>query len=179
MITRLEKTRAFLRRLNESRDGQIVALAVIGMIPLVMLLAMIFNTSEQIIDKTRAQNAVDAAVMTQATWTARSLNVMSMNNVAITQSHAINVIGVTLLPELISLSINSAKKFRDHLQNGQRCVSAAGACGPFAGACIAACVAIFGGLLVHLTLAVIKRLLPSGRTSTFRLSIFSSARPTC
>ena len=158
-MVRLAGIARSLRRLHDSRDGQIVPLAVIGMIPLVMLLGMIFNTSEQVVDKTRAQNAVDAAVMTQATWTARSLNIMSMNNVAITQTHAINVIGATLLPELIELSIESVKKFREHLQNGQRCVSAASACGPFQPACVAGCVAVFGGLLAHLTIVVIKPLI--------------------
>ena len=148
-----------LTRFHADRRGQIAPLAVIGMLPLVMLLGIIFNTSEQIVDKTRVQNAVDAAVMTQATWTARSLNVMSMNNVAITQAHAINVISVTLLPELIELSIESVQKFREHLQNGQRCVQAAAACGPFSAACIAGCVAVFGGLLAHLTIVVIKPLI--------------------
>lgn len=156
---RLQRLQRRVRRLGADRRGQIAPLAVIGMIPLVMLLALIFNTSEQIVDKTRAQNAVDAAVITQATWTARSLNVMSMNNVALTQSHAINVIGATLLPELIELSVASVKKFKEHLQNGQRCVQAASACGPFAAACVAGCVVVFGGLLAHLVIVVIKPLI--------------------
>jgi hypothetical protein len=122
---------------------------------LVMLLGLVFNTSEQIIDKTRSQNGIDAAVMTQATWTARSLNIMSMNNVAITQAHAINVIGTALLPELIELSGQSIKKFGEYLRDGQRCLSAASGCGPFVLACQAACVAVYGVLLAHLSIKVI------------------------
>ncbi len=78
--------------INKQR-GQLMILAMFGMIPLVLLIGFVFNTGEQVSSKIRVQNAADSAAMTQATWAARSLNVMSINNTALSQTYSVTVVG--------------------------------------------------------------------------------------
>jgi hypothetical protein len=70
--------------------GQIVALTMFLAIPAALVLAYILNGGAIALRKTELQNATDTAAFTQAAWVARSLNVMSMNNTAITQSFVIS-----------------------------------------------------------------------------------------
>lgn len=77
----------------KKQRGQLMILAMFGMVPLVLLVGFIFNTGEQVSSKIRVQNAADAAAMTQATWAARSLNVMSINNTALSQTYSITIVG--------------------------------------------------------------------------------------
>ena len=76
--------------------GQLMILAMFGMIPLVLLIGFVFNTGEHVSSKVKTQNAADAAAITQATWAARSLNVMSINNTAMTQTYSITVVGLAV-----------------------------------------------------------------------------------
>ena len=71
-------------------------LAMFGMIPLVLLIGFVFNTGEHVSSKIKTQNAADAAAMTQATWAARSLNVMSINNTAMAQTYSVTVVGLAV-----------------------------------------------------------------------------------
>ncbi|MFT5332588.1 MAG: hypothetical protein ACJASY_002482 [Halioglobus sp.] len=70
--------------------GQIVALTMFLAIPAALVLAYILNGGAIAFRKTELQNATDTAAFTQAAWVARSLNVMSMNNTAMTQSFVIS-----------------------------------------------------------------------------------------
>lgn len=78
-----------IRSLQKQR-GQIVALTMFLAIPALLTLAYILNGGAIAYRKTEMQNATDTAVLTQAAWVARSLNVMSMNNTAMTQSFVIS-----------------------------------------------------------------------------------------
>lgn len=65
-------------------------------IPITLGLAYLFNSAEHLSRKVRVQDAADAAAIAQGTWMARSLNVMATNNVALTQTAAINAIGAAV-----------------------------------------------------------------------------------
>jgi len=77
-----------LRRLHQDDSGQIVPLFIFGALTLVFVVLLILNTGRQTQQRIEVQNAADAAVMTQASWVARSLNIISLNNTAITQAFA-------------------------------------------------------------------------------------------
>ena len=66
--------------------GQIIFLMMFLLIPLVLLIGYILNAGAVTAARAKLQNAVDSSVMTESAWVARSLNVMSQNNTAITQS---------------------------------------------------------------------------------------------
>lgn len=85
-----------LRQLHNDDGGQILPIVMIGLFPMVLLLAMILNTGASIVDRTKTQNAADAAAITQASWGARSLNVMAMNNVGETQMMSVMLISAAL-----------------------------------------------------------------------------------
>lgn len=76
------KLRSF-RGLHRDQRGQIVPLFMLGLVSIVLSVAMILNTGRAVHNRTRVQNAADAAAITQASWAARSLNVISMNNVGL------------------------------------------------------------------------------------------------
>lgn len=69
--------------------GQIIIFMMFAMIPIMLLMASIWNGGFLVVQKTRLQNATDTAVLMEASWTARSMNIMSMNNTALTQAQAI------------------------------------------------------------------------------------------
>lgn len=98
------------RGLPRRQSGQIIILFVVGLMSLILLLSLIFNTGQQIDARIKAQNAADAAALSQSTAVARSLNVMSMNNVAITQAFTLNVLMTALLPELVEASAKAGAK---------------------------------------------------------------------
>jgi hypothetical protein len=80
-----------LARLHSDEGGQVLWFFVLTIAALVMLVAFVFNTGKQVTRKIEMQNAVDTAAISGATWVARGLNVMSMNNVAMTQTFALIV----------------------------------------------------------------------------------------
>lgn len=82
---------ALLKRLHNDQRGQIVPLFMFGVLGLVLLVVFLLNTGAQLDTRMKVQNAADAAAITQAAWTARTMNLISMNNVAITQTAAASV----------------------------------------------------------------------------------------
>ena len=156
----LKRLGFFARRLHRSRAGQLAPLGVIAALPLAMLLAIVLNAGQQSGIKSRMQNAADAAAMTQATWAARSLNVMSMNNVAMTQTHAINVITVTMMPELLALTADSLTVLYGHIDEAfDVCPSVANLCLYAYAACYAICLGVYAVFIWHLFDTVILPLL--------------------
>lgn len=87
-------------RAPKSQAGQIAVLLVISLLTMVLTVSLIFNTGQQIHWKTNVQNAVDSAAVSHGANVARSLNVMSVNNVAITQTFTLNILMASLIPEL-------------------------------------------------------------------------------
>jgi hypothetical protein len=76
---------------HRRQRGQVVWLMALCAIPIALGIGYLFNSAELLSRKVRAQNAADAAALSQATWMARSMNVMATNNVAFTQTEAILV----------------------------------------------------------------------------------------
>jgi len=91
----------WLIKFHANDRGQILPIALVGMFGMVLLLAYILNTGQKISDRTRVQNAADAAAMTQASWAARSLNVMSMNNVGMTQMFTVFMVSQAAAQSLV------------------------------------------------------------------------------
>lgn len=73
---------------HNCESGQISFLIVFSLFLLVALVALVFNTGDQITAKMQMQNAADAAAISGATWMARGMNVVSMCNVTKTQTLA-------------------------------------------------------------------------------------------
>ena len=83
---------ALLLRLHTDESGQIVPLFIFMALTLVFVVVLVLNTGRQAEQRIEVQNAADAAVMTHASWMARSLNIVSLNNTAITQAYATAVL---------------------------------------------------------------------------------------
>jgi len=141
--------RRALRRLHRDERGQIVPLFILGVVSLVMLIVMLLNTGQEIVNRTEVQNAADAAAITQASWTARSLNVMAMNNVALTQSFALSAVSAVLNATAAEVMLRSARLAARYLREG---TAACGTCWTGVG-CVACAYYIAMG--VHLGVAVI------------------------
>jgi len=86
------KLQHLLRRLHCDESGQIVPLFIFAALTLVFVVMLVLNTGRQIEQRIEVQNAADAAVITHASWIARSLNIISLNNTAITQAYATAVL---------------------------------------------------------------------------------------
>lgn len=67
------------------RRGAIALVAVAAMIPVTAMIAANTNSGQMIDERRAVQDGADALAAMHATWTARSLNVLSMNNVTTTQ----------------------------------------------------------------------------------------------
>ncbi len=87
--------------------GQIIVFMMFAIIPLVLLMGMIFNGGYLVAQKTKLQNANDTSVLMEASWTARSLNIMSMNNTAMVQAQAITSTAFALEKPLMDAGLTS------------------------------------------------------------------------
>jgi len=83
-------------RPQRHQRGQIIFLMMFLLIPIVLLVGYILNGGAITASRAKLQNAVDSSVMTEAAWVARSLNIMSQNNTAITQSVVIGTAAFAL-----------------------------------------------------------------------------------
>jgi|GEM_PF-5296976 len=127
-----------LCRLHRDQRGQVLPLMILGIAGFVLLVGMVINTGQSTADRMLVQNGADAAVITQASWAARSLNIMAMNNVG--QSQMFTAFMVT---EALSWTMaEAAKEAIEQITAVQRVARAyASACGIFYGVCYAAIVA--------------------------------------
>src|SRR5262252_3366221 len=75
-----------LRRLHSDESGQVLWMFVVSALALVVLAALVFNSGKQVTRKMEMQNAVDASAVSGAMWMARGMNVISMDNVAMTET---------------------------------------------------------------------------------------------
>jgi len=75
-----------LRRLHSDEQGQVLWFFVMTIMSLVILAAVVVNTGRQIARKIEMQNAADAAAVSSAIWIARGMNVISMDNVGMTEA---------------------------------------------------------------------------------------------
>lgn len=98
----------WLRRFHRDEDAAVAPLLLFIGLALAYMLVLVMNTSQSLHEKTRLQNTADSVAITHADWTARSLNVMSMNNVAITQMHAIMVTSTAWVATAAVLEVKAA-----------------------------------------------------------------------
>lgn len=108
--------------------GAFLPFVVITMVPFILVIGMLFNTGAQIVRKEEAQNAADASALSHATLTARSMNLLAMNNTAITQAFAINILGVTALPVLAEMDVAAAKEQAEVAKRAAHAANAASTC---------------------------------------------------
>ena len=82
--------RIFLRRLliqfQCDRSGQVAFLGIAAALPLTLLMFYMVNSSKALQDSTRAQSAADMIALAHGAETARSMNVIAMNHVSLTQN---------------------------------------------------------------------------------------------
>lgn len=88
--------RTTMASLHSDDGGQISALGVLAAAAFACLLLLVINTGYATNGKIEMQNAADATAISGATWMARGLNIISLNNVTETQLLAI----VMLIPAL-------------------------------------------------------------------------------
>ena len=79
------------RLLGKRRRGAVAMMAVAGMIPTAAILAANMNSGQMTNDRRAVQDAADALAMTHGQWTARALNIISMNQVAATQAMTVAI----------------------------------------------------------------------------------------
>jgi hypothetical protein len=72
-------------RFHRDQRGQIIYLAVASVIAFVALGALVVNTGYLVTRRMETQNAADAAAAAGSAWIARGMNIISMNNVAMTE----------------------------------------------------------------------------------------------
>jgi len=67
---------------GRARRGQILVIALLAISLMVGLVFLVFNTGDYINHRLTAQNVADSVAISGAGWTARSMNVIAMNNCA-------------------------------------------------------------------------------------------------
>jgi hypothetical protein len=77
---------------HADEGGQISVLLVLGLIPLVFLIALIFNTAKQTSQKVQMQGAADAAAVSSGVWVARGMNLMVLNNNAMAEILSVMIV---------------------------------------------------------------------------------------
>lgn len=119
----------WLRRLHRDDRGQVLPVLMVAMLALAVFVSLLFNTGQQTIARRQVQDAADAIALSEAAWVARSLNVMAMNQVALTQSFTINVVSSTMLPTLTEGLVKAGKKLEEYIACCETWVGCL-ACGP-------------------------------------------------
>lgn len=72
----------------KAQSGQVVPVALLGVLISSAVLVLMFNTGQKITEKSRITNAADAAAYSGAVWTARHLNFLAYTNRAMVANHA-------------------------------------------------------------------------------------------
>ena len=76
-------------------------IAMVGMAPVTAMMSANLNTSQMVDDRRQMQDAADALANTHGAWTARALNIISMNNVTAAQ-----LLTVAVGSEALSMTTN-------------------------------------------------------------------------
>ena len=79
------------RFLSRRRKGAMAMVALAGMVPVTAMLAANINTSQMVDDRRQVQDASDALATMHGAWSARALNIISMNNVTSAQLMSVAV----------------------------------------------------------------------------------------
>jgi hypothetical protein len=94
--------RARFLRWRGDESGAVGYLAAFAVLPLTLLLFYLVNSSEEIFEKNRTQDAADMIALAHASEAARSLNTISMNQVSMTQVFAAGVTSSSLIPIILA-----------------------------------------------------------------------------
>lgn len=105
----------WLRHLHRDDRGQVLPVLMVAMLALAVFVSLLFNTGQQTLARRQVQDAADAIALSEAAWVARSLNVMAMNQVALTQSFAINVVSSAMLPTLTEGLVRAGQKLEEYI----------------------------------------------------------------
>jgi hypothetical protein len=76
-------------RSRQGRSGQVLVIVLLGIVLLAGLIFYVVNVGTQVNNRLGMQNAADSAAISGATWMARSMNLIAMNNVAQTRMLAL------------------------------------------------------------------------------------------
>ncbi|MXQ09733.1 hypothetical protein GQ651_17950 [Alphaproteobacteria bacterium GH1-50] len=85
------------RLVRRTRRGAMAMVAVAAMVPVSGMISSNMNASQMVDDRRQTQDAADALAALHGTWTARSLNIISMNNVTTAQLMSVAVGSEALL----------------------------------------------------------------------------------
>lgn len=96
-----------LQCLHRDQNGHYTFIALVGAIPFLFLFVQIINLGSASLDNARAQNAADAMAQSHAAWTARSLNIVSMNNVTMSQAAVVGANSAALHGAITELTVRS------------------------------------------------------------------------
>jgi len=110
--------RAKLNRINRRpaarQRGVVIIITLLAVILLAALIMFVLNLGQQVERRIYMQNTADAAAVSSAAWTARSLNTVALNNVDMARTIAlINVLDA--MPQSAINVEDESKAFRDRL----------------------------------------------------------------
>jgi len=95
--------------------GVVIVITLLAVILLAALVMFVLNLGQQVERRIYMQNTADAAAVSSATWTARSLNTVAMNNVDMARTIAlINVLDA--FPQSAINVEDESKAFRDRIR---------------------------------------------------------------
>lgn len=97
-----------LRRLARDRRGAVTHIALYALVPIATALFLVADVGQDSYDRIAAQNGADALALGHATWSARALNTVAMNNVALTQAATVGLVSDALEDAMDELLLHSA-----------------------------------------------------------------------
>lgn len=96
------------RFFKKRRRGVMALVAVAAMVPVTGMMSANLNTSQMVNDRRVVQDGADALASMHGAWTARSLNVISMNNVTTAQLMTVAVGSEALIMSAVELGASAA-----------------------------------------------------------------------
>ncbi len=120
-LARRREAPAGVRRGYASRrcGGQILVIALLAITVLVGLVVYVYNTGSVLNRRVSLQTTADSAAVSGATWMARSMNVVAMNNVGQSRSLALVPI-LDALPLATEMSYEEIRDWEDRLDDQLR-----------------------------------------------------------
>ncbi|MCL2701714.1 MAG: pilus assembly protein TadG-related protein [Phycisphaerae bacterium] len=106
-------------RASRPNRGVVLVMTLLSLVLLVGLIFYVYNVSQQVNSRLALQQSADSAAVSGATWMARSMNQVAMNNVAQTKMLS-SVIVLDSLPLATEMSHNDASAWADALRAHRR-----------------------------------------------------------
>jgi hypothetical protein len=93
------------------RSGQVLVITLLAMVLLVGLVFFVYNVGDSANQRVELQNAADAVAVSGAGWMARSMNIIAMNNVAMSRMIAIVPV-LDSQPLAVEMSLEEARAWQ-------------------------------------------------------------------